>query len=545
MKDIVTGFFSESGVPIAELSIFLGSAGGNFSEATTSPVFVIDIGYEQIATADFNNDGLPDLATANADGSVTVLINSGNAQFDPALVSSQLSGFGKRLTTSDFNGDGNTDILSSVGNRYQFLAGDGGGGFTEASDGPFFSESIIDSAVAAIDSDTVADAVFLERASFPSRYRIQTLLSTRAQAGLSPTMLDFLEVEVGETSNAQDVVISSTGDRGLEVESVSLTGANPSQFAIESDACSGEVISPGADCMISIVFSPLEPGPWEADLQVLTNAESSPDSIGLTGEGEVSNQPFLKLTPENVDFGDVAIGAEPTLFSLIENFGDENLEIGDISVSEINSSDYTLDVDNCSNETLPPNELCNFSVQFAPSKTGIREAAIEIPSNADGSPDVQAYTGSGIEAPVIVFLPDDVFAFEPVAVGSTAESGQFMIENSGSAELVINNLSLQGQDADEFDLITDQCSGQGVAVGETCAFELSFTPVAEGIKFSRVVVDSNLPFFRNFGVEGEGIAGNPELDLMPDSIDFGNVAGDGVSGAASISFSNPGAGRCR
>ena len=381
--DIVTSFQSSE-----ELVIFLGSPTGDFSEAPSSPVSVPGAGLVQIIAADFNNDELAELVTVNLDGSAALLMNMGDAQFGSPLPILPPGSSG-RLTTDDFDGDGEIDILSSFSSGYRFLVGDGTGGFTADPEGPFSSGFITDFAVAAIDSDTVADAVFLERTSFPSKYRIQTLLSTRAQAGLSPTMLDFLEVEVGETSNAQDVVISSTGDRGLEVESISLTGANSSQFAIESDVCSGEVISPGTDCVISIVFSPLEPGAKEAGLEILSNAETSPDSVALSGDAILVNQPFLDLTSEEVDFGEVAIGGSSNRTTTVENIGTAALSIGNLSLSGSGAEDYTLNVDNCSSTTLEPSDTCTYNVGVAPSQTGLREALFEIPSNAFSSPDQQ------------------------------------------------------------------------------------------------------------------------------------------------------------
>ena len=547
--DIVTGFQSSFQGP-EDLAIFLGSASGDFTEAASSPVFVAGVGIEEIRSSDFNQDGMPDLATANVDGSVTVLMNTGNAEFDSSTVFSPSSAGMGRLAVGEFNADGNPDLLlaffTGSGTDYQVLMGDGNGQFTEDTGGPFSVDSTVLSLdTGLIDSDDITDAGFLERTrSFPSpsKYRIQTLLSTRAQAEVSPTIVDFSEVQVGETSSQQDVVISSAGDRGLVVGSVALTGMDPLQFAIESDACSGEVISPGTDCMISIVFSPLEPGAKEAGLEILSNADTSPDSVALSGDAILVNQPFLDLTPEEVDFGEVAIGGSSNRTTTVENTGTAALNIGNLSLSGSAADDYTLNVDNCSSTTLEPGETCTYNVGVAPSQTGLREALVEIPSNAFSSPDQQPYSATGIEAPVITFVPDG-FDFGQVAVGTTETSPDLLVENSGSADLVIDELQLQGTDAPEFDLASDECSGQVLPIGAQCAFTVSFSPTAVGFNGPAVAVISNaVPSPRFFIMSGEGVLDNPELDLMPDSIDFGNVAGDGVADAASVIFSNPGIG---
>jgi hypothetical protein len=62
-----------------------------------------------IATGDFNGDGKPDIVTANASGSISILLNTGNGTFAAA----QTIDVGARPTSvavGDFNGDGKPDI---------------------------------------------------------------------------------------------------------------------------------------------------------------------------------------------------------------------------------------------------------------------------------------------------------------------------------------------------------------------------------------------------------------------------------------------------
>ena len=69
--------------------------------------------------------------------------------------------------------------------------------------------------------------------------------------------------------------------------------------------------------------------------------------------------------------------------------------------------------------------------------------------------------------------------------------------------------------------------------GRSVSCTVSFSPTAVGFNGPAVAVSSNaVPSPRFFIISGEGVLSNPELDLMPDSIDFGNVAGDGASDAA-------------
>ncbi len=66
-----------------------------------------------MVTADFNNDGHLDLATANAgDSTVSVLLGDGEGGFGAA--SHFAAGVGPRsLAVGDFNNDGNLDLATA------------------------------------------------------------------------------------------------------------------------------------------------------------------------------------------------------------------------------------------------------------------------------------------------------------------------------------------------------------------------------------------------------------------------------------------------
>lgn len=83
-----------------------------------------------MVVADFNQDGLPDIATANyTTHDVTVLLNMGNGQFDPNQHNFLVGAAGTQrpydLTVADINGDRIPDLLTanSLGSSFGFLQG--------------------------------------------------------------------------------------------------------------------------------------------------------------------------------------------------------------------------------------------------------------------------------------------------------------------------------------------------------------------------------------------------------------------------------------
>ena len=98
---------------------------------TQPPVYPVGSDIRSVAAADFDGDGHPDLAVANADTStVTVVLKAGRGV--PAIINTHAVGtFPLSVAAGDFTGDGKPDIISannSSGN-ISLLRNNGSGGF--------------------------------------------------------------------------------------------------------------------------------------------------------------------------------------------------------------------------------------------------------------------------------------------------------------------------------------------------------------------------------------------------------------------------------
>jgi len=105
------------------LSIFIGNAVGGFS----APTDIMIGGYPQsITSADLNNDGKIDIATSNS-SSLSIALGNGNGGFSVNTLSNTSSY--TFITTSDFNSDGNLDLVlrSGPANVTMISLGNGSG----------------------------------------------------------------------------------------------------------------------------------------------------------------------------------------------------------------------------------------------------------------------------------------------------------------------------------------------------------------------------------------------------------------------------------
>jgi hypothetical protein len=142
------------------VEIFSGTGNGNFVQGLSYSIG--GIGQEGIIAATFGTDPAPDLAVLNANSStVTILTNNGIGGFS-AGVPITLNAFGYQLAAADLDGDGNPDlaIAESGGNQVGVLIWDS---TTSLFDNPEVDVLVPGSpygiALADVDGDTFTDIV--------------------------------------------------------------------------------------------------------------------------------------------------------------------------------------------------------------------------------------------------------------------------------------------------------------------------------------------------------------------------------------------------
>lgn len=114
------------------ITVFLGSDDGNFMSLSDISVPGKPV---SLAVADFNHDGIADLAASNEDGTVSILLGTGNTSY-PYLgsvafyaASSLNPGGSGTLVTGDFNGDGVPDLAAPGSNGLTIYLANGDGTF--------------------------------------------------------------------------------------------------------------------------------------------------------------------------------------------------------------------------------------------------------------------------------------------------------------------------------------------------------------------------------------------------------------------------------
>jgi uncharacterized protein (UPF0548 family) len=114
-----------------DVSVLLGNGDGTFQTAANYPAHSNPVG---VAVGDFNGDGKSDLAAGNqVSGDVSVLLGNGDGTFQTAVNYAADNG-PIRVAVGDFNGDGKTDLAATdaFSADVSVLLGNGDGTFQTA-----------------------------------------------------------------------------------------------------------------------------------------------------------------------------------------------------------------------------------------------------------------------------------------------------------------------------------------------------------------------------------------------------------------------------
>jgi len=145
-----------------------------------------------IVVADFNRDGFPDLATADAGSSdITILLGNGSGGFTPAPGSpTALGAVPDSITVGDFNGDGIPDIAATciASNSVTILLGNGSGGFTAVPGSPFGAGlNPVGVAVGDFNGDGMEDLAIADQAGENQPTNNVTVLLGNGSGGFTPS----------------------------------------------------------------------------------------------------------------------------------------------------------------------------------------------------------------------------------------------------------------------------------------------------------------------------------------------------------------------
>jgi hypothetical protein len=216
----------------------------------------------------------------------------------------------------------------------------------------------------------------------------------------SPSQLTFAPIPYnppesfeGESRETESLNIQNSSDFGTQLQSVSITGPDAADFAVEWGNCENDLMGPSNSCGMGIRFRPSATGVRTASLVVQSDSAAGPIVVPLSGVG--LHGPQMTLDTTQALLGNVALGDSAQHTFTVTNTGDYLLYIQRSFLVTGTPLMFPVRADSCSGRILSPGESCAVTVGFEPTTLGEKSAAMLFITNTPAI-NVAGIDGIGI-----------------------------------------------------------------------------------------------------------------------------------------------------
>jgi sugar lactone lactonase YvrE len=359
---------------------------------------------------------------------------------------------------------------------------------------------------------------------------------------VSPSSVAFGTQVDGTTANAWTLNMSNTSGLPVTGISMSMGGANPSDFAFQS-AC-GTTLGAYSSCNILVTFTPSVSSQaavqYSAQLSIADDAYGNPQVIPLSGTGTAMN---VLLNPNPVNFSNQTVGGSSgPQTATLANANSGTLTLTSITLSD---PDFAFSTTTCgiplptstgqtllfaANTTLAPNGSCSISMTFTPQNALSYSAQLTVNDNGQNGWQSVAVTGTGTGQGQAVFLSPTNVSFSNQTVGSTGNAWTITFNNTSSVALTGVAISL----ADSADFSQTNNCATTVPAYTTCNIQVSFTPQSATALATLLKVASSAGLF-TASLNGTGTPATAAL--APSQLNFSSVP-QGLSSTQNAQLTN-------
>ena len=336
---------------------------------------------------------------------------------------------------------------------------------------------------------------------------------------LSRDLIDFLEV-LKDSVKVDSVFVRNVGDAPARIISVE-TGTS-----VFTPSFVDSVISPNDSLRINVAFIPPAIGLFEDTLIVVNGLVSSPDTLKVALRGTGAGFARVVVDRDTVDFGDVVkIDTTRVETVFVKNIG--------ISVNLVLDPD-SLTIDNpvfrvvsISKSSVAPGDSAAVAVRVGPgAAAGPVSGVLTISSNADNSPNLVTLEANLLAFAAVETIPDTL-DFGNIVILFTPRTDTLVVKNAGmDAVLIIDSLVVTR--ADSVYSIVEVIGDSSIAeVNDSLRVVVECSPKGLGPDEGALTIFSNA-----FGTPAKDVVllgsagGFADIDVDPDTLDFGNVRFD-------------------
>jgi hypothetical protein len=310
----------------------------------------------------------------------------------------------------------------------------------------------------------------------PAELRVPLEGSGRAAAAritLEPEPVDFGEQAIDSPPLRRSVTIRNLSSGGAAVGRAEIIGPDARQFAIAGNDC-GNGLAGESRCSLTLRYAPKSAGSHRAVLRIEPLGTGARE-ITLRGVASVVQKPLAAATPARLSFAELPLGRSRTQEIKIDNRGNSDLVVTRVDIRGAPS--FTL-LNQCTTPIKAGAPPCALRIRFAPQASGSHDAELSIAHNAGGSPLRVPIEGAGRVLPVIaaVSIIPPSLTFAEQVFGADGQARQIAVESTGGNNLKISAIAIEGANAGDFRVKTDNCTRREIAPAGRCEISVIFTP---------------------------------------------------------------------
>ncbi len=203
----------------------------------------------------------------------------------------------------------------------------------------------------------------------------------------SPSSLAFGMQTIGNMTH-KNFTVKNTGTKAVTLYSMEATDG----FIVDQTWEEGNSLglAAGASKTFSAYFAPTETKSYSGQIVIKSNASNGDLIIPLSGTGAEA-QGYIEITSgENLEFGDVNVGASSALYTKIKNTGEASLKILGIDCPDGFSA-------TCSVSTISAGYNATISVSFSPTQVKAYSGSVIVRTDAENGSIAIGVSGNGLQ----------------------------------------------------------------------------------------------------------------------------------------------------
>jgi hypothetical protein len=293
-------------------------------------------------------------------------------------------------------------------------------------------------------------------------------------------LYSFAPTHVDSTGSPLAIMAQNIGSTALTASGLAFTDSDDFIHAAGSttppDCTASFSLAPGAECNLSIDFTPASAGMLSGSL-VLTdnagNATAATQSIALSGNGITAGGPVIHVSATALSYGSVAYPGTATKSLTITNTGGGRLIIN----PSANGPSYKITGNTCTGGITTGS--CVLQVEFDPVSVGPHPVSLTLATNGPTNPIIPL---TGTATGIFAIGPDEIsitsIDFGTIYFPSQFNSAAISVDDVGVPGPITVQASIDGPD---YKVTENDCLSPGIMPASvSCAIYIEFSPVSRG-----------------------------------------------------------------